>query len=69
MDGVNSRGNDSKIREEADIVEIIGDKVKLNKKGANFVGLCPFHKDTNPSLTVSPTKKIYTCFPAGRRGT
>lgn len=57
-----------KIREEADIVEIIGDKVKLNKKGANFVGLCPFHKDTNPSLTVSPTKKIYTCFSCGAKG-
>lgn len=57
-----------KIRDTADIVEVIGDRVKLAKKGANFVGLCPFHNDTNPSLTVSPTKKIYTCFSCGASG-
>lgn len=57
-----------KIRDDADIVQVIGEKVKLSKKGANFVGLCPFHNDNNPSLTVSPTKKIYTCFACGAKG-
>ncbi|MDD4077236.1 MAG: DNA primase [Bacilli bacterium] len=57
-----------KIRDEADIVEVIGEQVKLNKKGANYVGLCPFHNDTNPSLTVSPSKRIFTCFSCGATG-
>lgn len=57
-----------KIREEADLVQIIGEFVKLEKKGNNYLGLCPFHQDNNPSLTVSPTKKIYTCFSCGATG-
>ncbi|HHX80933.1 MAG TPA: DNA primase [Acholeplasmataceae bacterium] len=57
-----------KIREEADLVQIIGEFVKLEKKGNNYLGLCPFHQDNNPSLTVSPTKKIYTCFSCGAKG-
>ena len=51
-----------RIKEEIDIVEIIGKDIPLLKKGSNFVGLCPFHPDTNPSFTVSPTKKIFNCF-------
>jgi len=52
----------NKIKKEADIVKIIGEYIKLEKKGANFVGLCPFHPDTNPSLSISPAKNIYKCF-------
>ncbi len=50
------------IKDKVDIVDIISEHVHLEKKGNNYVGLCPFHDDKNPSLTVSPTKKIYTCF-------
>ncbi|MDD4001027.1 MAG: DNA primase [Bacilli bacterium] len=58
----------NKIRDEADIVQVIGEHVKLEKKGNNYLGLCPFHQDNNPSLTVSPSKKIYTCFSCGAKG-
>ena len=51
-----------KIVEQANIVDIIGEDVDLQPKGKNFVGLCPFHEDNNPSFTVSPDKKIYKCF-------
>lgn len=57
-----------KIREEADLVEVIGEFVKLEKKGNSFMGLCPFHDDRNPSLSVSPAKKIYKCFSCGASG-
>lgn len=57
-----------KIKEQADIVKIIGEYIKLEKKGANYMGLCPFHADNHPSLTVSPSKKIYKCFSCGASG-
>lgn len=57
-----------KIKEEADIVKVISDYIKLTKKSSNFVGLCPFHADQTPSLTVSPTKKIYKCFSCNASG-
>lgn len=58
----------NKIKESADIVKIISEYVKLEKKGGNFVGLCPFHPDTNPSMSVSPAKGIYKCFSCGASG-
>ena len=51
-----------------DIVDIIGGFVKLKKRGANYLGLCPFHNEKTPSFTVSPTKEIYKCFGCGRSG-
>jgi DNA primase len=48
----------NQIIEKCDIVGVIGSFIKLTKKGANYVAVCPFHSDTNPSLSVSPTKKI-----------
>src|SRR5687768_1012999 len=51
-----------------DIIEIVGEFVKLKKRGANFLGLCPFHNEKTPSFTVSPTKEIYKCFGCGRSG-
>lgn len=51
-----------------DIIEIIGGFVKLKKRGANYLGLCPFHNEKTPSFTVSPTKEIYKCFGCGRSG-
>lgn len=56
------------IRDKADIVKIIGEHVRLEKQGAGFVGLCPFHDDKNPSLSVSPSKKIYKCFSCNASG-
>jgi DNA primase len=58
----------NEIQERADIVSIISQFIKLNRKGNNYVGICPFHPDTNPSLTVSPKKKIFKCFVCGAKG-
>ena len=51
-----------------DIIEIVGGFVKLKKRGANYLGLCPFHGEKTPSFTVSPAKEIYKCFGCGRSG-
>jgi DNA primase len=50
------------IRSKVDIVDIIGERIPLTAKGKNFFGVCPFHDDTNPSMSVSREKQIYTCF-------
>ena len=57
-----------KIIDKADIVNIISSRIKIDKKGKDYVGVCPFHDDTNPSLSVSPDKKIYKCFSCGAGG-
>ena len=51
-----------------DIVDIIGEFVKLKKRGASYLGLCPFHNEKTPSFTVSPGKEIYKCFGFGKSG-
>jgi len=51
-----------------DIIDIIGGFVKLKRRGANYLGLCPFHNEKTPSFTVSPSKEIYKCFGCGRSG-
>ena len=58
----------NEIREKIDIVEYIGKYIALTKKGKNYFGLCPFHADTNPSLSVSKEKQIYKCFVCGEAG-
>ena len=50
------------IRKEADIVDVIGSYINLVPKGKNYFGVCPFHNDHSPSLSVSPDKQIYRCF-------
>jgi DNA primase len=50
------------IKDAASIEEVVGQYVKLERRGRNFVGLCPFHPDSKPSFTVSPEKGIYYCF-------
>ena len=50
------------IRSKVDIVDIIGERIPLTAKGKNFFGVCPFHDDTHPSMSVSREKQIYTCF-------
>lgn len=52
----------------ADIVRVVSSYINLTKKGKNYVGVCPFHDDTNPSLTVSPEKRIFKCFVCGTAG-
>ncbi len=51
-----------------DILDVVGDFVKLKKRGANYLGLCPFHNEKTPSFTVSPSKEIYKCFGCGKSG-
>ena len=51
-----------------DIVDVIQRYVPLTRKGKNFVGLCPFHEDGNPSLSVSREKQIFKCFSCGTAG-
>lgn len=51
-----------------DIIEIIDSFVKLKRRGANYLGLCPFHNEKTPSFTVSPAKEIYKCFGCGKSG-
>ena len=50
------------------IEDVISDYVVLKKRGANHIGLCPFHNEKTPSFTVSPTKGIYKCFGCGAGG-
>ena len=50
------------------IEEVIQDFVQLKKRGVNYLGLCPFHKENTPSFTVSPLKGIYKCFGCGKGG-
>ena len=56
------------IIETARIEEVIGDFVSLKKRGANYLGLCPFHNEKTPSFSVSPSKGIYKCFGCGKAG-
>lgn len=52
----------NQIRSKVDIVDIIGERIPLVARGKNFFGVCPFHDDSNPSMSVSRDKQIYTCF-------
>lgn len=56
------------IRAKNDIVEVISGYVRIQKKGANYMGLCPFHNEKSPSFSVSASKQIYHCFGCGAGG-
>ena len=58
----------SLIKDRLDIVDTISQYVVLKKSGANYWGICPFHNDTKPSMSVSPSKGIYKCFSCGVGG-
>ena len=62
------RATVDKILDAVRIEEVIGDFVSLRKRGANYLGLCPFHQDKNPSMSVSSTKGIFKCFACGKAG-
>lgn len=57
-----------KIRSSNNIVDVIGKYISLNQKGKNYFGICPFHDDHSPSMSVSLEKQIYTCFSCGATG-
>jgi len=56
------------VRERTSIVRLIGEYVPLRKRGANYVGLCPFHSEKTPSFSVSEEKKIFHCFGCNETG-
>ena len=58
----------NELRSKLNIVDVIGKYISLSKKGRNYFGLCPFHDDHSPSLSVSPEKQIYKCFVCGESG-
>lgn len=57
-----------RVLDATDIVQVVGEHVKLHAKGREFVGLCPFHDDHKPSMFVVPMKQIYHCFSCGAGG-
>ena len=57
-----------KIKNRIDIIDVIGEYVKLKKRGSNYLGVCPFHNEKTPSFTVSPAKELYKCFGCGKSG-
>src|SRR6476659_6754917 len=63
-----SQNTIQEILSRIDIVDIVGGFVKLKKRVANYLCLCPFHNEKTPSFTVSPSKEIYKCFGCGRSG-
>ena len=62
------RATVERIIDAADIVDVVSDFVSLKKRGQNWLGLCPFHNDRNPSFNVSRAKGIYKCFACGAGG-
>ncbi|HTW49801.1 MAG TPA: CHC2 zinc finger domain-containing protein, partial [Acidobacteriaceae bacterium] len=58
-----------RVKDQADIVKIVGEYVRLRKAGAqNFSGLCPFHKEKTPSFSVHASRQFYHCFGCGQSG-
>ncbi|MGB1019158.1 MAG: DNA primase, partial [Chitinophagales bacterium] len=58
----------AKIKDESDIIDVLGDFITLKKAGTNYKANCPFHNEKSPSFVVSPSKGIYKCFGCGKSG-
>ncbi|MBR1630627.1 MAG: hypothetical protein IJ680_02100, partial [Paludibacteraceae bacterium] len=54
------------VKDVARIEEVVGDYVTLHRRGANLVGLCPFHQEKTPSFNVNPARNICKCFGCGK---
>src|SRR3990172_2226962 len=57
-----------RVKQQADIVRVVGEYVRLKKSGQNFTGLCPFHSEKTPSFAVHPVKQMYYCFGCNKGG-
>jgi DNA primase len=68
MAGIFSQATLEQIRAASDIVDVIGSYLPLKRAGANFVALCPFHKEKTPSFNVNPHKQIFHCFGCHKGG-
>ena len=63
-----SKSTIQKINDEARVEDVVGEFVTLKKRGANLLGLCPFHNEKTPSFNVNPARNIYKCFGCGKAG-
>jgi DNA primase len=63
-----SQASIQEIRDRLDALTVVGDYVRLEKKGGRYWGLCPFHNEKTPSFTVDPERKMYHCFGCGQNG-
>src|SRR5215472_4830502 len=68
MAGLFSSNTLEQIRAASDIVDVIGSYLPLKRAGANFVALCPFHKEKSPSFNVNPRRQIFHCFGCHKGG-
>lgn len=68
MNNIIDENKINEIRNSVDIVDVIKDYVQLEGKGKNYFGICPFHDDNHPSMSVSQDKQIYKCFSCGAAG-
>ena len=68
MPGLFSSATLEQIRAASDIVDVIGSYLPLKRAGANFVALCPFHKEKTPSFNVNPHRQIFHCFGCHKGG-
>ena len=67
MKDINELSQD--VLKHADIVQVVSSYLTVTKKGRNFMAVCPFHDDTNPSLSISPERQLFKCFVCGTAGT
>src|ERR1043166_616252 len=68
MAGLFSPATLDQVRAASDIVEVISSYLPLKRAGANFVSLCPFHREKTPSFNVNPQRQIFHCFGCGKGG-
>ena len=62
------RGFSDELRNQADILRVVGDYVSLKKKGNNYWACCPFHQEKSPSFSINPAKQLFKCFGCGKGG-